>query len=418
MFKNMLHSLLTKGGVAAINFLLLVVSARYLGASSRGEISIFVLNIAVIQVVNEIYTGYTLLYFVPRFSLKKLFITGLIYTLAVCSLCNGALAATQQQVRGFEWLGYLVALLVILNTFNCVLILGKEQVKVYNFLSLLQPFLLLLGLLYFIFVLRDMTFRAYVYPLLLSFVISLLVSGTVVARIIYSDEEAKPFALRPVLTSGLLYQGSLLMYLFCKRYSYYLLADRAEVGLYSSAVTLMESVLIISAGILPALLARIANQQNTSENARMVLSISKICLGVSLLAALLVCLLPAQLYVYALGPPFAGIRRLMILYAPAVLAAAFSGIVSGYFLASGKQGVVLTANSVGFVLTLVIAPFLANRYHADGAAYAAIITYLAIALVVGVAFFRMNRLPLSRLFSMKEDFCNLKMLIPGKRDPA
>src|SRR6218665_608669 len=298
MFKNMLHSLLTKGGVAVINFLLLLLSARYLGANSRGEISIFILNIAVIQAVNEVYTGYTLLHFVPRVDLKKLFLAGLAYTLLVCSLCNGMIAAMGQQVRGFEWLSYLVSLLVILNTFNCVLLLGKEKVGAYNFLSLLQPLLLLAGLLWFIFVLRDMTFRAYVYPVLLSFSVALVISGSMVSKFIFSDPGTRPFAIPPVLRSGLLYQGSLLMYLFCKRYSYYLLADTAEVGLYSSAVSLMESVLIITAGISPALLARIANQEEAAKNVRMVLSIGKACLVGSLLAVLLICLLPDRLYIY------------------------------------------------------------------------------------------------------------------------
>jgi O-antigen/teichoic acid export membrane protein len=414
MFKNMLHSLLTKGGVAVINFLLLVISARYLGASSRGEISIFILNIAVIQVINEVYTGYTLLYFVPRVDLKRLFFSGLVYTVIVCSLCNGAIAAAQRQVPGFEWLGYLISLLVILNTFNCVLILGKEKVSTYNFLSLLQPFLLLLGLLCFIFVFRDVTFRAYVYPLLWSFVIALFVSGTIVVRIIFNDARTKPFAIRPVFTSGLLYQASLLMYLFCKRYSYYLLADRAEVGLYSSAISLMESVLILTAGISPALLSRIANQEDAAKNTGMVLSIGKACLVCSLLAVLLVCLLPDQVYIYALGPGFAGTRHLMILYAPAVLTAAFSGIISAYFLASGKQSVVLAGNSIGFVLTLLTTPWLVRQYHTDGAAYAAIISYLAIALTVSFTFFKINKLPFRRLFSVREDYRNLKTLVVRK----
>jgi O-antigen/teichoic acid export membrane protein len=256
-----------------------------------------------------------------------------------------------------------------------------------------------------------------VYPLMWSFVIALFVSGAVVMKIIFSDTGSRPFAIRPVLSSGFLYQASLLMYLFCKRYSYYLLADTAEVGLYSSAVSLMESALMITTGISPALLARITNQEDAAKNTDMVLSIGKACLACSLLAVLLVCLLPGQVYVYALGPGFAGTRRLMVLYAPAVLMAAFSGIISAYFLASGKQSVVLAGNGIGFVLTLITTPWLVKQYHTDGAAYAAIISCLAIALTVGFAFFKINKLPLRRLFSVREDYGNLKALVlrkPGR----
>src|SRR3954469_3977035 len=130
MFKNILHSLFTKGLVAVINFFILIVSSRYLGVSSRGEIAIFILNISIIQIVNEVYTGYSLAYFIPKFNLKKIYILGIVYTLIFCSLSNVVVVFINRQVAGYEWLGYIVSLLIIINTFNCVLILGKEKVKV------------------------------------------------------------------------------------------------------------------------------------------------------------------------------------------------------------------------------------------------------------------------------------------------
>lgn len=412
MFRNMLHSLMTKGLVALINFLLLVLSARYLGASSRGEISIFLLNIAVIQAINEIYTGYTLVYFVSRFDLKKMFLSGLFYSWIVCTLCNSAILAAHRQVPGFEWLGYFVSLLVIINTFNCILLLGKEKVSAYNFLCLLQPFLLLMGLLASIFIIKDVTFKAYVYPLLASFSCAVLVSSVLVARLVLNSTGAgKPFVLRPIFTNGLYYQAGILMYLFCKRYSYYLLGNNAEIGLYSSAVSLMESVLIIVTGISPVLLARIASHGNAAKSAGLALSVAKVSLGLSLLATAIIFVLPARLFTEVLGPGFGETKQLMMLYAPAVLMAGISGIFSGYFSATGKQSVVLACNSVGFVLALIITPDLVAHYRSGGAAYAAGISYLAIALVLAVAFFRITKLPLNRLFSLRDEYNNLKGLI-------
>ena len=80
MFRNIIQSVFTKGFVAVINFLVFIISAKYLGTSSRGEINILVLNIAIIQILNEIYTGYSLIYFIPKYDLKKIFLTGIIYT--------------------------------------------------------------------------------------------------------------------------------------------------------------------------------------------------------------------------------------------------------------------------------------------------------------------------------------------------
>src|SRR5258708_1715854 len=133
MFSNIIKSIFTKGFVALINFAVFILSAKYLGASSRGEINILVLNIGVIQILNEVFTGYSLIYFLPKYDLKKIFVTGIIYTFMACSLGNSIFYFLQKQLPGYEWLSAVISLLVILNTFNCVLILGKEKINLYNF---------------------------------------------------------------------------------------------------------------------------------------------------------------------------------------------------------------------------------------------------------------------------------------------
>ncbi len=409
MFRNILRSLITKGLVALINFLLLIISARYLGVSSRGEISIFVLNIAVIQAINEIYTGYTLIYFVPRVDLKKLFFSGLAYTVIFCSLSNAVVVLIQRQIPGFEWMGYVISLLVLVNTFQCVLILGKEKVALYNRLCLQQPVVLLLGLCFSIFIAREFTFKAYVYPLLASFVIATIISGVAALKLVSENTTQKQFELKPVLTNGLLYQAGLLAFVGCNRYSYYLLADRAEIGLFASAVALTESVLIIMNGILPVLLARTANASNTP--AALALSLSKASLLLSAAVLLFIFLLPESVYVFVLGKGFSGIRQLIVLYAPGVLLVSGFGIISGYFSAIGRPAIVLIYNALGFACSLLLAPFLVQRYHASGAAITACIANAVIALAAYSSFFAINKLPLKQLFSIKEDYNNLKKLI-------
>jgi O-antigen/teichoic acid export membrane protein len=314
MFKNIVHSLITKGLVAVINFFILIISSRYLGVSSRGEISLFILNITIIQIVNEVYTGYSLVYFIPKFDLKKLVIVGIFYTLIFCSLSNAIIVFLNKQVQGFEWLGYLISLLIIVNTFNCVLILGKELVKIYNFLNFIQPFLLLAGLGFYIVILKQVTFGAYAYPLLFSFIIAFAISSFTVFKFVFTKNEMKRFELKPILINGLICQAGILMYIFGNRYSYYLLPSTAKVGLYSSASSLIESVLIITNGISPVLLARVANQGNTLKSTEMTLSLSKASFLFSALAIFIIFLLPEKLFVYILGNGFSGTKNLMMLF--------------------------------------------------------------------------------------------------------
>jgi len=416
MFKNILHSLFTKGLVAVINFFILIVSSRYLGVSSRGEISIFILNIAIIQIINEVYTGYSLVYFIPKFDLKKLYIFGIIYTLIFCSLSNVIVVFLNKQVPGYGWLGYIVSLLIIVNTFNCVLILGKEKVKLYNFLNLIQPLLLLLGLAFSLIVLKEFTFNAYIFPLLFSFVVAFIFSSFIVLNFDFKLSDKKEFNLNPIIINGLLCQAAVLMHIFCNRYSYYLLPGSAKVGLYSSASSLIESVLIIANGISPVLLARVANTGNTVRASEMTLSLSKASLLFSFCAVAIIFLLPEDFFIYLLGNGYIGIKHLMMLYSPGILMVSFFGIISNYFSALGKLKLIVFCNSFGFVITLIAAPYLIKKYDIDGAAYTVNIAYLAVAIAIGVAFFITNKLKIIRLLSFKNDIKNLKGLITTDKD--
>ncbi len=416
MFKNILHSLVTKGLVAIINFFILIVSSRYLGVSSRGEISIFILNIAIIQIVNEVYTGYSLVYFIPKFDLKKIYIFGLVYTLIFCSLSNVIVVFLNKQVPGYGWLGYIVSLLIIINTFNCVLILGKEKVKAYNFLNLLQPLLLLIGLGFSLLVLKEFTFNSYIFPLLFSFIIAFIFSTAMVLKINFNASKERTFDLKPVIINGLICQAAVLMHIFCNRYSYYLLPSTAKVGLYSSASSLIESVLIIANGISPVLLARVANTGDTLRSSEMTLSLSKASFIFSLAAVLVIFLLPEGFFIYLLGDGYAGIKRLMMLYAPGILMVSFFGIISHYFSALGKLKLILFCNSFGFIISLIAAPVLIKKYDMDGAAYTVNLAYLAVGIAIGAAFFISNKMKIKRLFGISYDIQNLKDIIAAKHD--
>ena len=416
MFRNIIHSLFTKGLVAVINFFILIISSRYLGVSSRGEISIFILNIAIIQIVNEVYTGYSLIYFLPKFNLLKVYVLGLIYTLVFCSLSNLVVVFLNKQVPGYGWLGYIISFLVIVNTFNCVLILGKEKVLIYNFLNFIQPFLLLVGLCFSLLVFREFTFKSYILPLLFSFIASFIFSTIVVLKFDFKDSSKKHFELKPLLVNGLICQAAVLMHIFCNRYSYYLLPGSAKVGLYSSASSLIESVLIIANGISPVLLARVANTGDTVKSSEITLSLSKASLFFSSIVVACIFILPEDFYIYLLGNGYTGIKRLMVLYSPGILMVSFFGIISHYFSALGKLKLILFCNSFGFVISLVLAPVLISKYDIDGAAYTVNMAYMAVGIAIGVVFFVNNKMKLKRLFSVKQDLNNLKSLISSKNN--
>lgn len=408
MIKNILQTLFSKGFVAVINFLILILSAKYLGVNTRGEISLFILNIANIQIINEIYTGYSLVYFVPKFNLKRIFINGIIWTFITTSLSNLAFFLIGKEIKGFEIDMYLLSLLIILNTFNMVNLLAREKVKTYNFLSVLQPLVLLLGILFFTVVKHDYTFRAYVLPLYISFSVAFLISFISVLKLVKQPDEKTEFSFKSILENGFFCQLAGWFHLLANRFSLYFFSTSALVGLYSAASSLIESVWIIATGISPIVLSKIANTGDTEFNRGITFTLAKASLILSTVAVLIVYFLPNELFTYLLGKDFSPIKGVMLWIAPGILFISFSTIISHYFSGLGKLKFIAFCNFCGFAITLALAPFLIKIYGVKGAAFVANCSYGVSSLALFIGFVITTKLKLRDVFNFTRDVENIK----------
>lgn len=142
MLKNIISTLFTKGFVAFINFAILLVSCQQLGSDIRGQVSLLIFNIAIVQIVNEIYTGYILVYFIPKYSLKKIYGFGIFWAIICTILCIAIMAVlffVFELGTGDHWVHLIsLSLIIIIHSFHMVILLSKERIKTYNFLNSLN----------------------------------------------------------------------------------------------------------------------------------------------------------------------------------------------------------------------------------------------------------------------------------------
>lgn len=408
MIKNIIQTLFTKGFVAIINFLILIVSAKYLGVTTRGEISLFVLNIANIQIINEIYTGYSLVYFVPKFNLKKLYLNGVVWTLIATSVSNILFFIWNKEIAGYEWDMFLLSVMVILNTFNMVIILAKENVKLYNFLSMLQPFLLLSGIAFFTLGQRDFTFKAYVIPLYISFSVSFIVSTFTVIKYVLAENTKTEFSLKSVFENGFFCQLAGWFHIQVNRFSWYILGSSALVGMYSAASSLIESVWIIASGITPIVLSKISNSGDTPFNRAITITLAKAAFVLSCLAIVILWFIPTELFTYLLGKDFSNTKHIMLCLSPGILCISFSTVISHYFSGLGKLKFIAGCNFIGFVCAISLAPFLIEKYNLTGAAIAANVGYFISSVGLFSGFIIKNKLKALEFFNFKADVQNIK----------
>jgi O-antigen/teichoic acid export membrane protein len=409
LLKNIISTLFTKGFVALINLAILLVSSRQLGSDVRGQVSLLISNIAIIQIINEIYTGYVQVYFIPRFSLAKLYRMGLFWIL-VCTLLCVAVFVIFEIGMIEPWLHLiLLSFIIILHSFHMVIILARERIKMYNYLNFLQPALLLVALMVCIFYFNIKTISSYVIALYISFLTALVLSVFQIISIFRKEEHRQEaFEPKKIIENGFYNQLANLCHMLSSRYNFYLLGNTILVGIYSSASSLIESVWIISNSVSPIILTYIANSKDPGNNGRITFLLAKICLVLSIFCVIVLYFIPREFFVFLLGHDFIHVKTVMLYLSPGILCISFATIISHYFAGLGKQKVLLTANAFGLLATVCTSRYLISKDQLLGACYAAGLSYFVATIILVSFFMKENKLGFFELFNFKKDFELLK----------
>jgi O-antigen/teichoic acid export membrane protein len=413
LLKNIISTLFTKGFVAFINLAILLVSCQELGSDIRGKVSLLIFNIAIIQIINEIYTGYILVYFIPKYSLKKIYVTGVFWAI----ICTTSCVAVMWMLFVFfnvgaidHWVHLIVlSLIIILHSFHMVVILAKERIRSYNFLNFFQPALLLVTLFVMFFGFKIKTIDSYIIALYVSFSVSILFSSVQIAGIFkINSTDFTLFEPKKIIENGFYNQLANLCHMLSNRYNFYLLGNTVLVGVYSSATSLIESVWIISGSVSPIILTYIANGKDPKNNGRITLLLAKICFLLSLVCVVVLYFIPRDFFTYLLGDDFIHVKTVMLYLSPGILFISFATIISHYFAGLGKQRILLIANSAGLLTTIAVSRFLIAKDQLLGASYSACLSYFVATIILVAFFLKENKFNLLDLLKFKKDFELLK----------
>ncbi len=393
------YSIVTRGIVAIINLIVLIISSRYLGVETRGEISLLILNIANVQMISEVFTGYALVHFIPRFSLKKIMLYGLLWVLAVVVLGSGVLYYLGYLIQGYEKEFLLGCLMVLLNTFCMVIVLGKENIRLYNWLSVLQPLILLLVLSFNIFVEKRVVLSSYFDALFYSFGITLFINIFTIWQYLKKDEKSA-FGLSNILSNGFLSQWSNWMHLLSNRFSYYVLSGVGLnwLGIYSTATSLIESVFVVYGGISTVVLSYVSNEDDENRAKEMSVHSAMGSFVVTLMALIVLLVIPESWIVWILGEGFKGIKMPMMILSFGVLMISYSAIFSHYFSGTGVLKYNAVSNTVACLFTILFSHLFIQKWDLGGAALVAGLSYAIEAVLVSYFFARHSDLKIKKMW--------------------
>ena len=381
---------------AVLNFLIVIIISRTLGDTGSGTQSLVVATITFILIFSEIVGGASIIYLAPRHSFKKMLVASVLWA--------GLIAV----VMGFGiWLFYpkleselvchvaILSFISSLSNINFRFLVGREEIKKANYNTLLQPVILTMVLVIYYIVLKKSDEHVFGYIIGLyaayggTFLLGVWMLRKEYAQIPHDKDRNYGPVLKDLFKYGFLNQTGHFVQFFNLRLSYYLLDSyigRGEVGVFSRSVSMAEAIWIISNSIALVQYARIANADDREYSQKLTLDLTKICLLISALAVAVLCLLPADFYVFVFGKDFGEMAHLIRILAPGILLYCVFLILGHYYSGTGRYQMNTFAALCGLVATFVCGFTLIPNYDVTGAAITSAVSYTVNAVFLFVFF--------------------------------
>lgn len=382
MIRRILQNFATRLATALLSFAIVWLTARYLGATGRGDVSLFVTDCAALLLFIGLLGGSSLIYLAPNRSIWHLLVPAYGWATLVCAAGTAVVGLARPVAP--QYLLHLLALSLLQAFFsiNSSLLLGRKKEAAYNLLNGLQV-ALLAGSLALAFV--GWQWRAvavYYYAAYLAYGLPLLLSLGVLYRL--PDQWAAGRGLRAT-TRELAYHSrgahlSNILAFANYRLSYYFVAHYADaraLGVLSVGVALAEAIWLIPRSTALVQYVDLVHAADKHAQIAPTLRIARLTVLSTALAVLVLCALPAQALTAIFGPEFGAARPVILRLAPGVVAIAVNVMCSTYFAGIGCYRVNNLATTVGLLVTLPACWLLIPSLGINGAALATSLSYLA-----------------------------------------
>lgn len=383
MLRNVTFTFFTRIISAVISLLLAVLLSQYLGAGGKGFQSIIITTISIILIFSNVFGGATLVYLVPRNKLMVLLVISYIWSLLMGVFSYIALLIFAN--ISAEYCLHIALLSVLSSWFsiNSNVLIGKKRIIAANVLALGQS-LVQIAVLIFLFVgLDQQNIGSYIMTLYLSYGFTWVLSILMLVRQRKPDFRISVYELFTVggkmLRYGIQNQTSHLTQMLSFRLSYYILETTnglQAVGVFSNGTSLAESIWMVAKSASLIQYSAIANSDDRQEGAKLTLTFTRLVMVFTVVAALILLVLPARFYVWLFGTGFEQTKPILWVLMPGVIIYNISILFGHYFSGTGRYSVNSKISVAGFVVSGLLYLWLIPVWSVIGAGIAASISYL------------------------------------------
>lgn len=412
MIEKIIGTIATRYLVAILNLVLIFINARVLGIEGVGLIGLIVASVNLVVIVNGIFCGGTIVYFMNRYSMRTVLPPAYLWTpIGSAAGCAG-LSLMGFIPAGYGWDIFWLAILNSLMNANARFLLGKDDLQGFNITFITQGVTLFLGLLFLYFMMGLTDARTYVDGLYIANAIAL--AGSTILLIPHyllepPEERGKNIAqlLREMFSYGLWSSADGLAETLTTRLNYFLMqrfGGLGAVGLLDAGTKMSESVWHISRSVAFIEYSSVARTTDPGGQRDITLRLFKLTLiALALVMGIILCI-PEWVYTdYLFDPTFAGIRYVIAGLAVGIVALGSNNILSHYFIGSGKIRYSAACSGIGLGTLLVAGPFLMARWGVIGSAIAASLAYSTMLLFSLGVFIRQNQAGWRAFLLSRED---------------
>jgi O-antigen/teichoic acid export membrane protein len=395
MLRSIFLTLTSRFSVAGLNFLLVILCARWFGAEGMGKINLLKTELALLVLIAGFGGTASLAFLASRYPVRHLYQAALLATLILAMLGAPILYLYNPGLPdSFILLLPILVFLLSVVQIQQALLLGAGELNGFNLTGILLAASQLILVYWLVPGNTETLTLEYAKALRISFTITLIFSLLWMLKIWNTGKENTLYeSTKACYQYGFRAQLSNFIHFFNYRLTYYFLdyfTDISSVGIFSLAVSIAESVWLISQSIATVQYMRVARSEKIEETLRPTLGFAWMSMILSALAITTILLLPKQLFTSIFSEEFSD--SLPILYAllPGILAQSFSSQLAHYFAGRGMYNINLWGSLLGvgmnIGLGLALIPILGNQ----GAALTASVAYLTILIWQIVLFARIS----------------------------
>jgi O-antigen/teichoic acid export membrane protein len=386
MFKKIASTFVTKVMAGIINLLIAILISNWLGAEGKGIQGLYFTTIGLAITFISILGLMPITFLFPRKPSLNYYLIVYIWSFTSPILLYFVLKSFNI-LEDYILFITLTSFISSLVSNNLSIFIIKEKVVYYNLAIFSQPLSLIIFILSFYLFRDSFTIEYYIYSLLFSYIVFFIFSLKGLFLILKENISVNTRTIAgdfiSMIRYGGLYQLSAIIQLLCFRGTYYILnhySTIGDLGVYSNAISISESIWIISKSLSIVFYSRMINAKKEYHKQLFNLfTFASFWLQVSVLIILII--LPGSFYTMIFGDEFVELKKILILLLPSALLFGQSLIIELYFAATGKHHINLITNTLGLVIIIGLSVTLVPNFSTIGAAVATSVGYLSAIMV-------------------------------------